>query len=169
MIATQNPDFCLKQAVIEDIPLILNFIKELAEYENLVHEVTATEELLMESLFSGNKTAEVIIGYYKNEAVSFALFFHNFSTFIGRPGIYLEDLYVKPSARRKGFGRIILSYLGYLAKQRGCGRLEWWCLDSNAPALKFYKSLGAEPMSKWTVQRIAGKELENLSGNFTSG
>lgn len=166
MIKTQNPGYNLKLASIEDVPIILSFIKELAVYEKLEHEVSATEEILKDSLFGERKVAEVIIGYYKEEAVSFALFFHNFSTFLGKPGIYLEDLYVKPEMRGKGFGKILISYLANLAKERGCGRLEWWCLDWNKAALDFYKSIGAEAMTDWTVQRVSNTDLDNLAESY---
>ena len=131
MIHTRHPK-------IKRLPLILEFIKELADYEKMLNEVVATEEILMESLFE-RKMAEVIIGEYKNKPVAFALFFHNFSTFLGRPGIYLEDLYVKPEKRGKGIGNIILSFLANLCVERRCGRLEWWCLDWNQSSIEFYK------------------------------
>lgn len=161
-----NDIFEIKPAIIDDVPLILSFIKQLAEYEKLLHEVIATETLLKETLF-GNKThAEVIIGYLNSEPVSFALFFHNFSTFLGRPGIYLEDLFVTPNARKKGIGQKMLSYIAHLAKQRNCGRFEWSVLDWNEPAIGFYKRLGAKPMDEWTVFRVTGQELENLAASW---
>jgi Sortase and related acyltransferases len=158
-------DFNLRFADIKDIPLILGLIKELADYEKMLPEVVATEELLTESLFE-RKMAEVIIGEFKNEPVSFALFFHNFSTFLGRPGLYLEDLYVKPEARGKGIGKIMLSFLAKLAIERKCGRLEWWCLDWNKPSVRFYKQLGAVPMEDWTVFRVTNETLVKLAINF---
>lgn len=161
-----NPNFKLRFATVKDVSIILTFIKELAAYEKLTDEVTATEEMLKESLFSGRKNAEVIIGEYAGNPVAFALFFHNFSTFLGKNGIYLEDLYVKPDFRGQGFGKTMLAYLAKLAKERNCGRLEWWCLDWNSSALKFYKTLGAEPMDDWTVQRVAGKALDKLANEF---
>lgn len=145
--------FVIRTAEPKDLPLILKFIKALAEYEHLLHEVRATEELLMEHIFH-QKKVEVIIGEYQQEPVGFALFFHNFSTFLGRPGIYLEDLYVDPSMRGKGFGKAMLSYLSKLVEERNYGRLEWSCLDWNEPSIRFYKSLGAKPMEDWTVYRI---------------
>lgn len=160
---TKISGFKLRFASIEDIPTILNFIKELAAYEKLEHEVVATEEILMMSLFGKYQRAEVILGEYQDQPVAFALFFHNFSTFLGKNGIYIEDIYVKPEFRGKGFGKSIFSFLGKLAKERGCGRIEWWCLDWNKPALKFYRSLGARSMDEWTVQRISGKDLEKLA------
>lgn len=146
-------DFEIRFAEPKDVSTILQFIKELAEYEQLSHEVKATEELLTEYIFKQQKV-EVIIGEYQQIPVGFALFFHNFSTFLGRPGIYLEDLYVKPEMRGKGFGKAILSYLSKLVEERDYGRLEWSCLDWNEPSIRFYKSLGAKPMEEWTVYRI---------------
>lgn len=145
-----------------DVPLILQFIRELAEYEKMLDEVVATEALLTEWIFEKNK-AEVIFALEDGEEVGFALFFHNFSTFLGRAGIYLEDLYVKPYSRGKGYGKGLLKKLAQIAVERGCGRLEWWCLDWNRPSIDFYLSLGAEPMTDWTVYRIAGKTLQDLA------
>ena len=146
----------------EDTPLILQFIKELADYEQLLSEVVATEALLKEWIFEKEK-AEVIFALENGEEVGFALFFHNFSTFLGRAGIYLEDLYVKPDKRGKGYGKALLKKLASIAVERGCGRLEWWCLDWNRPSIDFYLSLGAEPMSDWTVYRFAGDSLTKLA------
>ena len=165
-INTRIPGFILREATQSDVPLILEFIRELADYEKLAHEVAATEDVLRESLFGERKVVEVILGFYQNQPISFALFFHNFSTFIGRPGIYLEDLYVKPEMRGKGFGRTMLTYLAHLARERNCGRFEWWVLDWNEPALKLYNSIGAIPMSEWTVQRLEGDALEILAKQF---
>ena len=167
-IQTNISNFIIKKTNALDVPLILNFIKGLAEYEKLSHEVVATEDGLRETLFGENPKAEVIFGIYKDEPVAFALFFHNYSTFLGKPGIYLEDLYVKPKFRGKGFGKVMLSYLAKLAKDRKCGRLEWWVLDWNEPALKFYKSIGAKKMDEWTVQRLDGDALDNLAEQFQS-
>lgn len=153
----------IKSATIEDVPLILEFIKALAEYEKLLHEVVATEEILKETLFGKHTHAEVVIGYFDDKPVSFALFFHNFSTFLGRPGIYLEDLFVKPEARGFGIGQKMLSYLAKLAKDRKCGRLEWWVLDWNETAINFYKKIGAIPMDEWTVFRVTGDALDKLA------
>jgi GNAT superfamily N-acetyltransferase len=147
----------------KDVPLILGFIKELADYEKCLDQVVATEEILRESLFGGRRNAEVILAYWQNQPVGFALFFHNFSTFLGRPGLYLEDLYIVPEARGKGFGKAMMIYLAKLAKERNCGRFEWWVLDWNEPALEFYRSLGAIPMSEWTVQRVTGEALDRLA------
>lgn len=158
-------NFKIKPATVKDVPLILDFIKDLAEYEKLSHEVTATEELLTKNLFGSKAHAEVIIGYLDEEPISFALFFHNFSTFLGKPGIYLEDLFVKPQARGLGIGKKMLVHLAKLAKERGCGRFEWWVLDWNEPAIEFYKKLGAIPMDEWTVFRVTGKALDELAEN----
>ncbi|MCQ2512059.1 MAG: GNAT family N-acetyltransferase [Lachnospiraceae bacterium] len=146
----------------KDIPLILQFIKELAEYEKMLDQVVATEALLKEWIFD-KKKAEVLFVMEDYCEVGFALFFHNFSTFLGRAGIYLEDLYVKPTYRGKGYGKGILKKLAQIAVERGCGRLEWWCLDWNKPSIDFYLSLGAEPMNDWTVYRITGDTLHKLS------
>jgi GNAT superfamily N-acetyltransferase len=156
-------NFEIKPATIEDVPLILDFIKALAKYEKLAHEVVATEEILRETLFGKHAHAEVVIGYLDNKPVSFALFFHNFSTFLGRSGIYLEDLFVKPEARGLGIGQKKLAYLAKLAKERKCGRLEWWVLDWNESAINFYKKLGAIPMDEWTVFRVTGEALDKLA------
>lgn len=146
----------------KDASLILQFIKELADYEKMLDEVIATEELLKEWIFE-KKKAEVIFALEAGREVGFALFFHNFSTFLGRAGIYLEDLYVKPEYRGKGYGKAILKKLAQIAVERGCGRLEWWCLDWNKPSIDFYLSMGAEPMEDWTVYRIAGDTLRQLA------
>jgi GNAT superfamily N-acetyltransferase len=158
--------FEIKAANIDDVPLILKFIKELADYEKLLHEVVATEEILKETLFGQHAHAEVVIGYLDHVPVSFALYFHNFSTFLGRPGIYLEDLFVKPEARGKGIGQKMLAYLAHLAKSRNCGRLEWWVLDWNETAIGFYKRIGAKPMDEWTVFRVTDQALDNLAGSW---
>ena len=157
------PEIGIRPATEEDVPLILSFIRELAGYERLSHEVSATEDLLRESLFGARRGAEVVIGSHADEPASFALFFHNFSTFLGRPGIYLEDLYVKPEFRGKGIGRVMLVYLAGLAKERGCGRLEWSVLDWNEPAIRLYKGIGAVPMDDWTVYRVTGEALDELA------
>ena len=146
----------------KDIPLILQFIKELADYEHMLDQVVADEALLESWLFDKQK-AEVIFAVEEGTEVGFALFFHNFSTFLGRAGIYLEDLYVKPEFRGKGYGKGLLKKLASIAVERGCGRLEWWCLDWNKPSIDFYLSLGAEPMSDWTVYRITGDTLTQLA------
>jgi len=165
IIDTKLKDFKLRFAERKDASLILEFIRELADYENMLSEVLVTEQVLIESLFE-RKMAEVIIGEYKNKPVAFALFFHNFSTFIGKPGIYLEDLYVKPELRGMGLGKTILSFLAKLAVDRDCGRLEWWCLDWNESSIQFYKQMGAVPMDDWTVYRVTEDELDQLALKF---
>jgi GNAT superfamily N-acetyltransferase len=155
----------IRPASEEDVPLILSFIKELAEYERLSHEVSVTEELLRFHLFGERREAEVVIGQHADEPAGFALFFHNFSTFLGRPGIYLEDLYVKPAFRGNGIGRTMLVYLAGLARERDCGRLEWSVLDWNKPAIGLYRGIGAVPMDDWTVYRVAGEALQKLAAN----
>lgn len=146
----------------KDVPLILQFIKDLAEYEKMLDEVVADEATLEEWIFD-QKKAEVLFAMEEGKEVGFALFFHNFSTFLGRAGLYLEDLFVQPEHRGKGYGKRILQKLAAIAVERKCGRLEWWCLDWNQPSIDFYLSLGAEPMSDWTVYRIAGDTLQNLA------
>ena len=146
----------------KDAALILEFIKALAEYENLSDEVVATPETLEEWIFDRQK-AEVIFALHDGVEVGFALFFHNFSTFLGRAGLYLEDLFVKPAYRGRGYGKGLLSLLARIAVERGCGRLEWVCLDWNKPSIDFYKSLGAMPMDDWTIYRVAGDTLHRLS------
>ena len=146
----------------KDTDLILYFIRELADYEKMSDQVVATEDNLKEWLFE-KKIAEVLLAFEGEEAVGFALYFHNFSTFLGRAGIYLEDLYVKPEYRGKGYGKALLKKLAQIAVERGCGRLEWWCLDWNRPSIDFYLSLGAQPMEDWTVYRITGETLDKLA------
>ena len=156
-----NSEVNFRYAERKDVTLILNFIKELADYEKMSDEVIADEKTLEEWIFNKQK-AEVIFALEDNKEVGFALFFHNFSTFLGKAGIYLEDLYVRPEYRGKGYGKAILKKLASIAVERGCGRLEWWCLDWNKSSIDFYLSLGAEPMSDWTVYRLAGDTLLNL-------
>ena len=151
-----------RNAERKDTLLILQFIKELADYEKMLNEVVADEATLETWIFDKQK-AEVIFALHDGKEVGFALFFHNFSTFLGRAGIYLEDLYVKPECRGKGYGKAILKKLASIAVERGCGRLEWWCLDWNKPSIDFYLSLGAEAMSDWAVYRIAGDTLTQLA------
>ncbi len=151
-----------RNAQRNDVGLILQFIRELADYEKMLSEVVADEATLEEWIFDKQK-AEVIFALEGEKEVGFALYFHNFSTFLGRAGIYLEDLYVKPEYRGKGYGKAILKKLASIAVERGCGRLEWWCLDWNKPSIDFYHSLGAEPMDDWTVYRIAGETLTDLA------
>ena len=164
-IDTKLENFKIRLAQENDVELVYEFIRDLAEYEKMLEGMVATPELLRESLFE-RKVAEVIIGEYENKPVAFALFFHNFSTFVGKPGIYLEDLYVKPEMRGKGIGEIMLSFLGKLALERKCGRLEWCCLDWNEPSIKFYKQMGAIPMDEWTTYRISQDKLKDLANKF---
>ncbi len=146
-----------------DVPLILSLIRELADYEKLLHEVVATEDDLRKSLFGDKRYAEVLIARDGDAPVGFALFFHNYSTFLGQPGLYLEDLYVRPAFRGRGWGRRLLVELARVARDRGCGRLEWWVLDWNARSIRFYESLGAEAMDDWTVYRLTRKQIEALA------
>ncbi|MDD7389990.1 MAG: GNAT family N-acetyltransferase [Lachnospiraceae bacterium] len=153
-----NTDINFRYAERKDVALILQFIKELAEYEHMSDEVVANEELLEEWIFDKQK-AEVIFALEGQKEVGFALFFYNFSTFLGRAGLYLEDLFVRPEYRGRGYGKGILKKLASIAVERGCGRLEWCCLDWNQPSIDFYLSLGAQPLSDWTIYRIAGEKL----------
>lgn len=153
----------IRTATRADVPLILALIKELAEYERLTHEVTASEERLSRHLFGESPKAEVLIAELDGLAGGFALFFHNFSTFLAKPGIYLEDLYVRSALRGQGMGEALLRRLAQIAIDRGCGRLEWAVLDWNEPAIGFYKRLGATPMNEWTVHRVAGDALARLA------
>ena len=146
----------------EDTALILRFIRELAAYEQLEDQVVADEETLRRWIFE-KKGAEVLFVLEDGREVGFALYFHNFSTFLGRSGVYLEDLFVLPEYRGRGYGKALLCRLAAIAKEEGCGRLEWWCLDWNKPSIDFYKSLGAEPMEDWTVYRVAGETLDKLA------
>lgn len=149
-------------ATEKDTSLILYFIRELAEYEKMLDEVVATEDLLREWIFEKQK-AEVLFAMEDGQEIGFALFLHNFSTFLGRAGVYLEDLYVKPEFRGKGYGKAILRKLAQITVERGCGRLEWSCLDWNQPSIDFYLSLGAKPMDEWTVYRVTGETLTELA------
>ncbi|HEY6814862.1 MAG TPA: GNAT family N-acetyltransferase [Croceibacterium sp.] len=153
----------IRPATPTDLPLIAELIRALAEYEKLGHEVRFEEAVLGEKLFGPRPYAEVLIGEVDGEPQGFALFFHNFSTFEGRPGIYLEDLFVRPDARGKGLGKALLAELARLAVERGCARLEWWVLDWNEPSIGFYRSLGARPMDEWTVMRVDGPALAALA------
>ncbi|MBR1985711.1 MAG: GNAT family N-acetyltransferase [Mogibacterium sp.] len=146
----------------DDCTLILELIKALAAYEKMSDEVVATESLLREWIFDKQK-AEVIFACEDGKEVGFALFFHNFSTFLGRAGIYLEDLFVLPEYRGRGYGKGLLKKLAQIAEERGCGRLEWWCLDWNQPSIDLYKSLGAEPMDEWTTYRLTGDKLKEMA------
>ncbi len=158
-------DLTIRFASADDVPLILRFIRDLARYEKLEHEVVVTEEILKQTLFGPRRYAEVLIGEVNGEPAGFALFFHNFSTFIGRPGIYLEDLFVRPEHRGRGFGKALLARLAQLAIERNCGRVEWAVLDWNTPAIDFYKSIGAVMMTDWRIFRLKGEPLEGLARN----
>ncbi len=160
---TAPPEFTIRAATENDVATILGLIKELAEYEHLSHEVEATEVDIHQSLFGDHPVAEALIGEQDGVAVSFALFFYNFSTFLGKPGIYLEDLYVKPQYRSNGFGRRMLAHIARLAKERNCGRFEWSVLDWNEPAIRAYDSLKARPMKEWILYRLTGDALDQLA------
>ena len=166
-ITTNDPKIVLRIATVDDVGLILDFIRQLAAYEKIADEVVTDEDQLRQSLFGERQVAEVVIASYEGEPAGFALFFHNFSTFLGRPGVYLEDLFVVPELRGRGIGRVLLSYLARLAVERGCGRLEWWVLDWNEPAIRFYERLGAKAMEEWTVYRLSGATLEDLANQFS--
>ncbi|MGB7947162.1 MAG: GNAT family N-acetyltransferase [Candidatus Binatia bacterium] len=163
MNTTNRSSFEIRSATEADVPTILTFIRKLAAYERLSQEVVATEALLRETLFGDRRTAEVAIGYLEDLPVGFVLYFHNYSTFLGRPGLYIEDLFVDEFYRRRGYGRKLLLHVARLAHERGCGRLEWSVLDWNEPAINFYKKLGAMSMSEWTVFRLTGESLDRLS------
>jgi GNAT superfamily N-acetyltransferase len=157
--------FRIEPATENDLPIILRFIKELAAYEKLAHEVTATEETLRTSLFGARPAAEVLIARADAEPAGFAVYFQTFSTFLGRPGVYLEDLYVSPAWRGRGLGRRLLAHVASVAVDRGCGRMEWSVLDWNNLALDVYRKIGARPMDEWTVQRLTGDALRDLASN----
>lgn len=165
---TTVPGVSLRFATADDAGLILAFIRELAEYEQMSHEVVADEAGLRRALFGERRFAEVVLAEEGDQPVGFALFFHNFSTFLGRPGIYLEDLFVRPRARGRGIGKALLAFLAKLAVERGCGRLEWWVLDWNEDAIRFYERLGARGMDEWTIFRLDGSALEDLAKQFVS-
>lgn len=158
-------DFQIRPATIAEIPVILQLVRGIAEYERLSHEVVATEESLRESLFGARPAAEVAIGYAGTEPAGFAVYFHNYSTFLGRAGLYLEDIFVKPEWRRQGLGRQLLAHVAEVAVFRGCVRLEWAVLDWNEPAIRFYEKLGARAMDEWTVYRMTGEALERLAAD----
>ncbi len=153
----------IRFATIDDVSLILTLIRGLADYERLAHEAVVTEANIRESLFGERPAAEVLVAEVDNDAAGFALFFHNYSTFLGRPGLYLEDLFVFPAHRGRGIGRALMSRLAELAIERKCGRFEWWVLDWNESAIRFYESLGARAMSDWTVYRLSGEPLTRLA------
>ena len=153
----------IRPATVADVPIILELIRALATYERAPDEVVATEEGLAEVLFNNKPAAEVLLAFENDRAVGFALFFHNFSTWLGRPGLYLEDLFVRPEDRGKGYGRALLIHLANIARERNCGRMEWAVLDWNEPAIEFYRQLGAKPMHEWTVFRLTGDEIAQLA------
>jgi GNAT superfamily N-acetyltransferase len=156
-------NFEIRTARVEDVSIILQLIRDLATYERAPNEVTATEEQLVEVLFGPRPSAEVMLAFEEDTAVGFAVFFHNFSTWLGRPGLYLEDLFVKPEVRGKGYGRALLVHLAKIARERGCGRMEWAVLDWNDPAIQFYHKVGAAPMDEWTVFRLTGDGIAKLA------
>ena len=158
-------DFKIRPAGVEDVPIILELIRDLATYERAPDEVTATEEQLVYVLFGERPAAEVLLAFEEKSPVGFAVFFHNFSTWLGRPGLYLEDLFVKPEKRGKGYGRALLVELAKIACDRGCGRMEWAVLDWNEPAIKFYRALGAKPMDEWTVFRLTRDGIAKLANS----
>jgi len=157
-----TPHVLVRPANEQDLDIILQFIRELAEYERLLTEVVTNKALMHQSLFGEQSVAEAVIAEYNGEPVGFALFFHTFSTFLGQPGLYLEDLFVRPSMRGKGIGKGLLRYIAGIAIERNCGRLEWSVLDWNEPAIRFYEGIGADPMDDWTVYRLAGNALSQL-------
>jgi GNAT superfamily N-acetyltransferase len=156
-------NFAIRAAMLDDVPVILELIRALATYERAPNEVTATEESLGQVLFGKKPAAEVLLAFENETAVGFAVFFHNFSTWLGRPGLYLEDLFVGPEHRGKGYGRALLIHLAKIARERGCGRMEWAVLDWNEPAIEFYRKLGAKPMDEWTVFRLTRDGIERLA------
>jgi|SRR5436190_9532094 GNAT superfamily N-acetyltransferase len=156
-------DFNIRPARVEDVPIILELIRDLATYERAPDEVVATKEQLVDVLFGERPVAEVLLAFEAETAVGFAVYFYNFSTWLGRPGLYLEDLFVNPEKRGKGYGRALLVELAKIARDRGCGRMEWAVLDWNEPAIKFYRALGAQPMHEWTVFRLTSEEIAKLA------
>ncbi len=164
LLSTTTPNLHLRFATEADVSLILELIKGLAAYEKLSHEVVADEAALRDTLFGERPAAEVIIAEYRDESAGFALFFHNYSTFLGKRGIYLEDLFVKPAFRGRGIGKALLTYLAGIAVERECGRFEWSVLDWNEPAIRFYESLGGQVMAEWQIFRVTGEALTKLAG-----
>ena len=159
----QVTDFKIRPACLEDVPVILQLIYDLATYERAPDEVSATEEQLVEVLFGEKPAAEVLLAFEEESPVGFAVYFYNFSTWLGQPGLYLEDLFVKPDKRGNGYGRALLVELANIARDRDCGRMEWAVLDWNEPAIKFYRALGAKPMHEWTVFRLTRAEIARLA------
>jgi GNAT superfamily N-acetyltransferase len=162
-----SKSFQIRPATLDDVPTILSLIRDLAEYERAPNEVVATEEGLREVLFGARPSAEVILALEGKMPVGFAVFFHNFSTWLGRAGLYLEDLFVRPDARGKGYGRALLVHLARIAQERGCGRMEWAVLDWNEPAIQFYRKLGAAPNDEWSVFRLTSEGIAKLAGPHT--
>ena len=158
-------NFQIRPTAVEDVPVILELIRDLATYERAPDEVTATEEQLVDVLFGKKPAAEVLLAFERESPVGFAVYFYNFSTWLARPGLYLEDLFVKPEKRGKGYGRALLVELAKIARDRGCGRMEWAVLNWNEPAIKFYQALGAKPMNEWTVFRLTRDEIAKLAGD----
>jgi GNAT superfamily N-acetyltransferase len=158
-------EFMIRPACVEDVPVILQLIRDLATYERAPNEVTATKEQLVDVLFGKRRAAEVLLAFEGQSPVGFAVFFHNFSTWLGRPGLYLEDLFVEPEKRGKGYGRALLVELAKIARDRECGRMEWAVLNWNEPAIKFYRSLGAKPMDEWTVFRLTRDGITRLANS----
>jgi GNAT superfamily N-acetyltransferase len=156
-------EFQIRPARVEDVPIILELIRDLATYERAPNEVTATGEQLVDVLFGERPAAEVLLAFEGKSPVGFAVFFYNFSTWLGRPGLYLEDLFVKPEKRGKGYGRALLVDLAKIARDRGCGRMEWAVLNWNEPAIKFYRALGAKPLDEWTVFRLTRDGIARLA------
>jgi len=158
-------DFQIRSARVDDVPIILGLIRDLATYERAPDEVTATKEQLIDVLFGERPAAEALLAFEGKSPIGFAVYFYNFSTWLGRPGLYLEDLFVKPEKRGKGYGRALLVELAKIARDRGCGRMEWAVLNWNEPAIKFYQTLGAKPMNEWTVFRLTRDEIAKLAGD----
>jgi GNAT superfamily N-acetyltransferase len=162
---TKHNEFQIRPAHVEDVPIILQLIRDLATYERAPNDVSATEEQLVGVLFGDKPAAEVLLAFEGKLPVGFAVYFYNFSTWLGRPGLYLEDLFVKPEKRGKGYGRALLVQLAKIAQRRDCGRMEWAVLDWNEPAIKFYRALGAKPMHEWTVFRLTGDGITTLANS----
>src|SRR6266699_5683861 len=159
----KTENFAIRPATVADVPIILELIRALATYERAPNEVTATENGLVEVLFGEKPAAEVLLAFENQVAIGFAVFFHNFSTWLGRPGLYLEDLFVKPQHRSKGYGRALLNHLAKIARERGCGRMEWAVLDWNEPAIQFYKKIGAQPLDEWQIFRLTRDGIAKLA------
>lgn len=160
-------DFTIREARLEDVPVLLEFVRQMAEYERLTHLLEVTEGQLADALFGAHRHVEALLGHCGQDAAAFALYFHNFSTFLGRKGLYLEDLYVHPAYRRRGYGRAMLAELARIACRRGCGRFEWTVLDWNRPAIDFYQSMGADLLEDWRICRVTGAALEQLAQSAT--